>query len=131
MALRDVLPWNLGPPVLRRLGRNFLIASFASAISAIAMVILRDPLSIPREPWGRYGPLFISLLPLFVFLPWASWHSRRLRRDFAANKGRLCIHCAYIVGPLGERGTCPECGHAFDANADAARWEAAGYTWSE
>lgn len=120
-------PWRREPPVVQRIGRNYLVASTLAVAGALTIVLLRDPLDAEGQAWTRIVPGVFGLLPLAVFLPVAWWRARRVRREFQAAAGRLCTHCAYNVGPLGERGTCPECGKPFAAQADARRWSQAGY----
>ncbi len=117
-----------GPPVLRRMGRNYLVASCTAVVLAVAIVIVREPLGLGGLWWGRLAPLFMGMLPLGVFTPIAWWLTRHVRRDFHAAGGRLCTHCAYNVGAMGDEGTCPECGERFDARADAATWRKGGFT---
>lgn len=117
------------PPVMRRLVRNYILASFVFAALALAFGLLRKPLGVSRVlgGWGRYGPLVLGAMPLCVFTPLAWWKARRVRRQFAEANGRLCTHCAYIVGPMGDTGICPECGEQFNAEPDAAMWASIGF----
>lgn len=127
MAHGDQLIWWQGPPVLRKSVRNYVLAAMLASAAAIALVIFRDALGVPREPWGRYGPLFLGLMPIFVFWPMFLLSRKRIARQFKEARGQLCTHCAYNVSTLGERGTCPECGKPFDNHADAETWQHAGY----
>ena len=131
MALGDHLNWWENPPVIRKQVRNAVLASIVIGLLAPAMVLLRKPLGIPFEPWGRYGPLVIGLTSILIVWPLFFMSRARMRREFHEARGRLCTHCAYNLTALSERGTCPECGKPFDAQADAAMWEAAGFTREE
>src|SRR5688572_10634777 len=111
MDLSGLLPWRYVPPAIRKRVRNYLLAACLAPIAAIALVIFDEPLGIPREPWGRFGPLGLGLIPVVVLWPMFLFAQRRLRSQFHEARGRLCTHCAYNVAPQGERGTCPECGH--------------------
>ena len=128
MAVGDQFNWWECPPVIRRQVRNAVLLSIILGLAAPALVLLRTPLGIPFEPWGRYGPLALGLVSLAVIWPLFIINRRRLRRQFHEACGRLCTHCGYNLKSLGERGTCPECGELFDAHADAAMWKTAGYT---
>lgn len=128
MALGDSLNWMACPPVIRRSVRNYVLAALLACAAGLALVVFRDALGIPREPWGRYGPLFFGLMPIFVFWPMFLLGRRRIARQFKEARGRLCTHCAYNLSPMGASGTCPECGKLFDVEADIAMWKSAGYT---
>ena len=128
MAIGDHLTWWECPPVIRKQVRNAVLATIILGLAAPALVMLRDPLGIPYEPWGRYGPIAFGLMPIVLVWPLLVLSRRRMRRQFHEALGRLCTHCAYNLTALSERGTCPECGKPFDAQADKAMWDAAGYT---
>ena len=127
MAFGDSLNWIACPAVIRRRVRNYVLLAITISLAAPGLVLLRDPLSIPREPWGRYGPLVLALIPLFIMWPMFFLGRRRMHTEFNEAGGRLCTHCAYNLAPMGERGICPECGKAFDAQTDEAMWTKAGF----
>jgi hypothetical protein len=131
MAFGDSLNWMACPPVIRKRVRNYVLAALLACAAGIGLVVFRDPLGIPYEPWGRYGPLVFALMPILVFWPMFLLGRRRFFRVFKEAGGRLCTHCAYNLSPMGESGTCPECGKPHDAKADKAMWEVAGYTIAE
>jgi hypothetical protein len=127
MALGDMLNWAGCPPAIRRQVRNYVLGAIAVSAAAVVLIVVRDPLGIPREPWGRYGPLALGLIPICVLWPMFLFSRRRVRRQFDEAGGRLCTHCAYNLATMGDRGTCPECGEQFNACTDAAMWTAAGF----
>lgn len=127
MALGDQLTWWQVPPVLRKQVRNYVLAAIACSLAAVVLVWLRNPLGIPREPWGRYGPLVFGLLPLAIVWPLFLLGRRRIHRDFIEARGRLCTHCAYNLTSTADQGTCPECGKPFDAAKDAETWRLSGF----
>lgn len=131
MAFGDMLNWFQCPPVIRRQVRNSVLAAVVFSGAAVGLVVLREPLGIPREPWGRYGPLVLGLTPVVVLWPMFLLGRRRMRRQFSEARGRLCTHCGYNLAPMGESGTCPECGERFDAAADAGMWKAAEFKREE
>jgi len=120
-----------GPPVMRRLCRNYLLASLLAVAIATAVAALRRFGLLEREPWTRFTPLAVGVLPLLVFMPIWVRRMKHARREFDAADGRLCTHCGYNVGPLGDAGVCPECGERFEARADAATWQIIGFTVPE
>jgi ABC-type nitrate/sulfonate/bicarbonate transport system permease component len=73
--------------------------------------------------WLSVGIPIICYAPVFVAF-FGIWHGqRRIKRSVLAAQGRACINCVHDLRGLGETGTCPECGHAFDVAADSRRWE--------
>jgi hypothetical protein len=125
MRLRDLMFWNAMPRVLRRIVRNYMVASVLSVVLAIGFVGVRGPLGV-RAPWRKAVPMVLGFLPLCVFLPVSWLMARRVRKDYIESKGRLCTVCAYNVESMGETGLCPECGERFDAAADAETWGTVG-----
>jgi hypothetical protein len=112
------------PPVLRRLTRWCVVLILLSAAAALAWVLLRRPLNLPRTGAARLIPLAIGLSPVLVVMPWWVWRTRSIRRAVRESGWRLCTHCAYDVSALPTAGTCPEGG--YDVEKDAHLWEAAG-----
>lgn len=114
------------PPVMRRGLFWLLVLSVLFPVAAIAWVIFRTPLGVPRGFAFRFGALILSLFP-FVLL-WPLWliRTRHIRRALLRSEGRLCTHCAYDVSTLAPAGICPECGKAYDIEKDKPLWEAVG-----
>jgi len=127
MVSGSQLTWWECPPVIRTSVRNYVLAILAVCALGLGFILSRDWLGVPYEPYGRYGGLVITLVPLFLIVAMFIFSRRRLRRHFHEARGRLCTHCAYNLTAMSDHGTCPECGKAFDAEADKAMWEAAGY----
>lgn len=73
--------------------------------------------------WLHVGVPLACLVPFFVAFLGIWRGQRRIRLAVGAAQGRACINCVYDLRGLGQTGTCPECGHAFDIAADARRWE--------
>jgi hypothetical protein len=66
-------------------------------------------------PLACFAPVFVAFVGI--------WHGqRRIKRAVLAAHGRACIHCVHDLGGLGDTGTCPECGRAFDIAADQRSW---------
>jgi hypothetical protein len=126
MRLRDLSPWFNTPPVLRRTSRRWAIAVLAVLLSLGLVLLLDEWLEWGERRVVRGVVTLLSLLPLLVICPLTSIAVLRLRRTYVKAGGRLCPHCAYNVSSLGDRGTCPECGGAFDVIADAPMWRRAG-----
>jgi len=50
---------------------------------------------------------------------------RRIKPAVVAASGRACVGCVHDLNGLGNSGTCPECGRAFDLAADQRSWSRA------
>lgn len=119
-------PWLMAsgfPPVMRRTIWWWLGATCLCVLVAGMWLVLRAPLGLPRDGVYRFVPAAISLGPLLVVNPVYLWRTAWLRRAAATTEGRLCTHCAYDVTGLAPAGTCPECGEAYDVDADKHLWE--------
>ena len=101
------------------------------AVVAIAWVMLRKPLGVPRGFAYRYGALIPGLTPLLVLTPLWLLRTRHLRRALLESQGRLCTHCAYDVSTLEPSGTCPECGKPYDIEKEKVLREAAGMRYGD
>lgn len=119
------------PPVMRRGVRWLLGLTGFFALAAVAWVVLRKPLGVPRGFAYRFGALVLVALPFVVVWPWWILRTRHIRRTLLRSDGRLCTHCAYDVSTLGDAGTCPECGGAYDREKDRVLWEAVGVRYGE
>ncbi len=96
------------------------------ALMALAWVILRGPLGVPRGFLYRFGALVLGVVPLTVIWPVWLLRTRHIRRALLDSEGRLCTHCAYDVSRLPPSGICPECGSGYDIEKDKPLWEAVG-----
>jgi hypothetical protein len=131
MAYGELLHWWANPPVIRKSVRNFVLSLLTVSGIGLGFIMLRDTLSVPYEPYGRYGGLALTLVPFCLIVLLFVFGRRRLRRQFIEAGGRLCTHCAYNLTTMNDRGTCPECGNTFDTEADQAMWASAGYVHEE
>jgi hypothetical protein len=74
------------------------------------------------DSWWRAGILIVAFVPNVIAIVFV-WRGRqRIKRAVHASSGRACTHCVHDLSGLGETGTCPECGYAFDAAVDQRRW---------
>lgn len=105
--------------------------STVMGLGAVAWVVLREPLGVPRGFAYRYGALFLGLPPVVVLLPLWLFRTRSIRKALLKSEGRLCTHCAYNVSALAAAGTCPECGNPFDIEKDKVLWEAVGARYGD
>jgi hypothetical protein len=119
------------PPVMRRGLWWVLGLSTFMALAAVAWVVLRGPLGVPRGFAYRYGALFLGLTPVVMLLPWWFFRTRSIRKALLESEGRLCTHCAYDVSTLEPSGTCPECGKPYDIEKDKVLWEAVGARYGD
>ncbi len=119
------------PPVMRRGLWWLLGVSTFMGLAAVAWVVLRRPLGVPRGFAYRYGALFLGLSPVVLIWPWWLMRTRWIRRALLESEGRLCTHCAYDVSTLAPAGACPECGKAYDIEKDKSLWEAVGARYGE
>jgi len=114
------------PPVLRKIYVRCFWVSLAVVTLTVAFVIVRDFQQWPRRPWTVIVPVVGGFAPACIIFPLSWWLRRGIVREWHKARGRLCTHCAYDISTLAAAGTCPECGGAYDANADAATWAKAG-----
>jgi hypothetical protein len=131
MASTPETPWVGVAPVVRRSTIVWLSSAALFMLLAVVWLVLRGPLGLPRGGFYRVLPLTLILIPWVVFLPLWHWRVRRFRRALFASRFRLCTHCAYDLSSLAPTGTCPECGHGYDAVRDVARWEQTGAPYAE
>lgn len=131
MALAPESPWIGVAPVVRRSAVLWLSSAALFMLLAVAWLVLRRPLGLPRGGFYRVLPLTLILVPWLVFLPLWHWRVRRFRRALFAARFRLCTHCAYDLSSLPPTGICPECGHDYDAARDVVRWEQTGAPYAE
>lgn len=131
--MRSISPPNLRvvPPVMRRALYVWVGVSVCCAVAAIAWLILRKPLGVPRGFAYRFGSLILGLTPLLVLTPLWLLRTRHIRRALLESAGRLCTHCAYNVSTLEPAGTCPECGKPYDIEKDKPLWEAVGARYED
>lgn len=109
-------------PVMRRGIRWWLALTTLAVLIALAWVLLRSPLNLPRTGIYRFVLLALGLAPLLVINPLYLWRTLWLRRALRKTAGRLCTHCAYDVSTLAPQGTCPECGNTYDIQKDRPLW---------
>lgn len=76
--------------------------------------------------WPGFVLPLVFMLPVFVAIMGNAIGLRRIRARLVAAEGRLCIHCMHELRGLADQGVCPECGRAFDLQADRRRWVRAG-----
>lgn len=119
------------PPVMRRGVWWALGLTVSFAVLAVAWVVLRVPLGVPRGFAYRFGALVLAATPFVVVWPVWWWRTRRIRRALVRSEGRLCTGCGYDISTLGAAGTCPECGGAYDGEKDRALWEAVGVRYGD
>lgn len=115
------------PPYFRRLMRRHAIFAGLMCFSPALVAIGARAFGQVIEPWML--SLWLVWIPICVLVLVASerWVLARIRREFEATGGRACVSCAYNLSTLGDGGTCPECGQAFDAPRDAEAWALAGF----
>ncbi len=116
---------GLWPPVVRRWVYVWIGLSLIFSLAALAWLVLRRPLGLPRGGWYRLVPLVLAVMPVAV-TAWWLLRTRGLRRSVRATKGCLCTRCAYELTNLPPSGTCPECGHGYNVEADRVMWAALG-----
>ncbi|MCC7389753.1 MAG: hypothetical protein IT431_13405 [Phycisphaerales bacterium] len=119
------------PPVMRRGVWWLLGLTVLFAVAAVAWVVLRGPLGVPRGFAYRFGALVLVAAPFVVVWPLWLLRTRHIRRALVRSEGRLCTHCAYDVSTLSPAGTCPECGGLYDIEKDRVVWEGVGVRYGE
>jgi hypothetical protein len=124
-------PWIGVAPVVRRSAAIWLGSAAIFMLLAVVWLVVRGPLGLPRGGFFRVLPLTLIVVPWVVFLPLWHWRVRCFRRALFASRFRLCTHCAYDLATLAPTGTCPECGHSYDAGRDVATWDQTGAPYAE
>ena len=119
------------PPVMRRGVWWLLGLTVLFAVAAVAWVVLRGPLGVPRGFAYRFGALVLVAVPFVVVWPVWLLRTRHIRRALLRSEGRLCTHCGYDVSTLAAAGVCPECGGLYDIEKDREVWEAVGVRYGE
>ncbi len=111
------------PPAVRRLLWWMALPLAAMIAGAVfyKLPAVQSAMATPNT-WLSMGIPLLCFAPVFVAF-FAIWRGqRRIKRAVLAAHGRACINCVHDLSGLGDTGTCPECGHAFDAAADQRRW---------
>lgn len=111
------------PPAIRRL-LWWMALPLAVVIAGAVVYTLPAAQSAMSTPsiWLSVGIPLICFASVFV-ANLGIWHGqRRIKRAVLAADGRACTHCVHDLRGLGDTGTCPECGHAFDVAVDVRRW---------
>ena len=125
-------PWIGVAPVVRRSTALWLGSAAFFMLLALAWLVLRRPLGLPRGGFFRVLPITLILIPWVVFLPLGHWRVRRFRTALFAARFRLCTHCGYDLSALPPpTGLCPECGREYDAARDVERWTRTGAPYTE
>lgn len=114
--------WHLERPPrasrpLFRLGSPFIgLLGMAGFLPVIIIIITR----IGPRPMMAYviGDLLVIGIVMILRLRFM----RRLKAKLRAADGALCPDCGYDLRGLAEKGDCPECGRAFEREADMAFW---------
>lgn len=118
-------------PVIRRQAWLWIGTGALFVLLAIAWFVLREFQVVPRRGHWRHVTILLALAPFYLVYPLWQWRARRLREALFASRFRLCTRCAYDLSTLSPTGTCPECGHDYDAVRDVARWEQTGAPYAE
>ena len=127
MRVRRRLKFSVGPPVLWRISRGFLALAVVCFLLAVGMAVWRYGFAQRRAAWQRHVIVALGLMPSVVLFPLATWMQRHVRRDWQESGGRLCMNCGYRLIGLPPSGRCPECGAAYDLDADAEHWREIGF----
>lgn len=111
------------PSAVKRLNRwywmpvLFIVAVVASSLVPDLRSLVEVGLRLPD--WVRYLVLAapFALPPLIVF-----FDLLRINRAVWSSNFRCCTHCVQDLNGLADKGLCPECGKAFDIEADRKSW---------
>lgn len=107
------------PPFLKRRVAWFIFGSIA--VGLVAPVVTLTLLG--RVPMWAY--ITAVAIPGVLSGAIGGWFGVAVKREFQAASrvgGRRCWNCGYVLEGLGEAGTCPECGKAYDLPGLRARW---------
>jgi len=111
------------PPAVKRLMWWFAwpFAFTVAGAAAYEVPMVRSALS-PANTSAWWVPAAVNLAVMFAAGCMVARGQWRIKRAVKATGGRACVACVYDLRSLGDTGTCPECGHAFDTTADQRRW---------
>jgi hypothetical protein len=127
MSARARITFNVGPPVLWRTSRRCLALAIVCVLLAIGLAAWRYSRAPKLTAWQRYMILALCAMPTLVLYPIYHRLERRVRGDWQQSGGRLCMHCGFWLVGLPPRGRCPECGAAYDLDADLQHWRIVGF----
>lgn len=115
------------PPAVRRLlwWMALPLAVIAAGTIVYKLHAMRSAWA-PASLWWTLGIPSLCMASTFVSVVGIWRGQRRIKRAVAAARSRACVHCVHDLSGLGDKGTCPECGRAFDSAADARRWARVG-----
>ena len=119
--------WEHGPPYYRR---KHGIVMMTMAVMGFIGVVMSQYIGIAGSRGSALSYMAVMgwlMLTVIVMAVSLRRLRRRLRRELGASGGRLCTHCIYNLKDLPPRGSCPECGHEYDAEFDARTWWGAGF----
>ncbi len=107
---RDVPFWRPGAgDVVRTIGWRWLVILPVGAFVVLLPLAAVLRLGGPGFQFFQFIKLWILAIGVVITIVLSA-----IRRGVAARQGNFCIHCGYSLDGLGDRGTCPECGRAYD-----------------
>lgn len=79
--------------------------------------------------WGVIGGAVAWILLAWLATHWEHRSIRRRTRYVHDKHGRVCFECGFDLEGLDDRGTCPECGRAYDVERNLRRFQPR-YRWT-
>lgn len=123
MSPRAIPPRAPLPPVIRRFRWWFLVPPGVAVVAHIAVFLPGLLEGSGRFPiWWQWGLPVLTFVPLIITTAWMFVTLRRITRAVRASGFHACTHCVHDLRGLGQTGLCPECGKAFDIEADRKSW---------
>lgn len=107
----------------RRRGR-YIVGILGLGCLVVIMTLLQLLPPYPTSSLLAPATWAALLCPPILVVVWLFFRERRVSRELAEARGQggvLCEHCGYpLVGA--SRGTCPECGEAFELDTLKEKW---------
>jgi len=109
------------PPFTRTRAVWYTVALTAVSCSGLVVWTIYGFKGVPNGL--NLAAIFLPLVGSLFATRWFARWSRRLREQALAADGRVCWECGYALTGLADRGECPECGTAYEAEALRRRWQ--------
>ncbi len=107
------------PAPIRNAKLGYVVTLTVAVIALLAIFALAW-LGVGPAPGN--APMYAYFILIVLTAIFCHYLSKRALRHAAAADHLLCPECTYDLRALGEKGTCPECGRAYEHDAVRAQW---------